>query len=559
VALSVPAAVAAAGPTTLAEARYILAEVGNNNNKFWTAARLSDNSVVATWGRVGAKPTASTKRFSSVADAASYFALKVREKEKKGYTPQQIVFDMGAALALGDAPGSSKPAKIDADLVARDILGSSTSSVTAPPNGTADVVAFATAWRARSSAGAGAQLSSTSPTVEANGAAAADAAVLERLVRYLVAQNVHEIKEATGGAMSYSSTDGLFRTPLGVVTEPAIVAARALLDRIAPLVAAGNFADVQWRALLNGYLNAVPRNVGSRRPTPQSIFPDVAALQRDHQLLDSLAGSLQVLAARRAQAAADEAAAAATAAGGSAAAPAGGQPRPRLFDVALRLVGEGEREDPRAPSMANVLSAPAPAALASGEIFRAVSALHLATARPGHASHGLRLRRLYHLDIRSMSRAHAERGAAVGNIFRLWHGTRVGNLLSILRGGLQVPPASSPHVTGRMFGDGIYGSDCSTKALNYALGAAPGQRTSTLRSAFARGDDGKGDSYFAFLADYAMGTPFEPSGFSGASGLPKPGFSSTWAKARKTGLANDEMIVYDAAQVRPLFLAEFKR
>ena len=114
-----------------------------------------------------------------------------------------------------------------------------------------------------------------------------------------------------------------------------------------------------------------------------------------------------------------------------------------------------------------------------------------------------------------------------------------------------------------MFGDGIYGSDCSTKALNYAIGAAPGQRGSAsgARSGGAAGDDGgddgEGDSSFAFLADYAMGKHFEPSTYGGG-GLPRPGFDSTWAKASMTSLANDEMIVYDSAHVRPVYLAEFK-
>ena len=338
--------------------------------------------------------------------------------------------------------------------------------------------------------------------------------------------------------MTYSSIDGLVRTPLGVLTEPAVASARALFDRIAPLVATGNYSDPQWRALLNEYLATVPRNVGSRRPTPSSIFPTVAALQQEHQLLDSLAGSLQVLAARRAQA---EKGAAADAA-------AAGATRPRLFDVSIVPVVVGEQEDSSRPSTANTRAIlPVPL---TGKIFRNVRSLISATARGSHlATHRLALRRLYHLDIRSMSKAHAERGARLGNYMRLWHGTRAGNLLSIMRSGLQVPPASSPHVTGRMFGDGIYGSDCSTKALNYAVGAAPGQRNSSVG-----GDD---DSCFAFLADFATGVVHEPP--TSGCNLPAPGSHSSWARAHETGLLNDEMIVYDSAQVRPVFLAEFQR
>ena len=34
----------------------------------------------------------------------------------------------------------------------------------------------------------------------------------------------------------------------------------------------------------------------------------------------------------------------------------------------------------------------------------------------------------------------------------------------------RVPPANASHCTGRMFGNGVYFSDQSTKALNYAYG-----------------------------------------------------------------------------------------
>ncbi|WP_430326539.1 hypothetical protein, partial [Salmonella enterica] len=61
-------------------------------------------------------------------------------------------------------------------------------------------------------------------------------------------------------------------------------------------------------------------------------------------------------------------------------------------------------------------------------------------------------------------------GKKVGNIKELWHGTRVGNVLSIMKGGFVIPPSNASHVTGRMFGNGVYFSDQSTKSLNYAYG-----------------------------------------------------------------------------------------
>ena len=79
-------------------------------------------------------------------------------------------------------------------------------------------------------------------------------------------------------------------------------------------------------------------------------------------------------------------------------------------------------------------------------------------------------------------------GVTVGNVQELWHGTRAGNLLSILRAGFTIPPANAPHVTGRMFGNGVYFSDQSTKSLNYRLrnGAASERRSCRRKATGAR-------------------------------------------------------------------------
>src|SRR5207237_10291665 len=84
--------------------------------------------------------------------------------------------------------------------------------------------------------------------------------------------------------------------------------------------------------------------------------------------------------------------------------------------------------------------------------------------------------RVHEVEIGPMREAFERRGRRIGNVMELWHGTRAGNLLSILKSGFVVPPPSAPHVTGRMFGDGIYFSDQSTKSLNYAHGHSNGSR-----------------------------------------------------------------------------------
>ena len=99
-------------------------------------------------------------------------------------------------------------------------------------------------------------------------------------------------------------------------------------------------------------------------------------------------------------------------------------------------------------------------------------------------------------------------------------------------------------ITGRMYGDGVYFSDQSTKSLNYATGSAPGQ--------YGGGSQRK----FMLVNDVAMGKPYMATrSFSG--GCPR-GYDSTFAKAGSSGVRNNEMIVYRTSQVRPTYLCEFK-
>ena len=528
----------------ITQARYILADVSANNNKHWVLRMYDDGELVTSWGRVGlGEQTKSLGHFPSQT-RDSVFKARCREKEAKGYKALQVVATDGGATAA--SPSASAASALEA--ATRDILGAGAPAPTAAP--------------APSSAPDAAPLAPPPP---------ADSA-LERLVKLLVQQNVHDVKLASGGQIQ-ADESGLFRTPLGIVTAPALARARVLLSLMAPLVAAGAFGDPAWPALLSEYLQLVPRNVGLQRPSAARLFPTPAVLQRENQLLDSLAGSLQMLEARRVQAAA---AAAAAAAAGSALAP---PPPPRLFDVSLRLVAVGEEEDPAALSTAGALwhvegantpsdaaAAAAAAAAAGSQIFRNIRSLQYQTARKEHPASALRLKRVYHFAHNPMRAAfnRSVGGGAVGNVMRLWHGTRVGNLLSILRTGLVVPPATSSHVTGRMFGDGIYASQVSTKALNYSYGAAPGQWRSGSSGRGSKGSSSSGgeeeeegtESYFALLLDVAMGRVHHPAKWG--SNLPAADSDSTWARAKDVGLSNDEMIVYRSEQVNPRFLCEFK-
>lgn len=124
--------------------------------------------------------------------------------------------------------------------------------------------------------------------------------------------------------------------------------------------------------------------------------------------------------------------------------------------------------------------------------------------------------------------------AKLGNEMQLFHGSRNSNILSILLNGLMVPPRSAGFVNGRMFGDGIYGADCSTKALNYATGYWGGRK-----------DHNK---VYVFVTRFAMGKmqKCKTQQNYGAD----PGFDSVHGLSDRHGgaLINDEYIVYDTRQ-----------
>ena len=159
-----------------------------------------------------------------------------------------------------------------------------------------------------------------------------------------------------------------------------------------------------------------------------------------------------------------------------------------------------------------------------------------------HVTSGYKIKKVYKVKIGAMNDAYEKNGKKIGNIMELWHGSKCSNLLSILKKGLIIPPSSSGHVTGRMFGDGLYFSDQSTKALNYATNFW--------------GSGGSTRRVFMFLADVAMGKAYTPSGWS--SSLPKRGYDSTFAKAGQSGVRNNEHIVYNTYQANLKYLIEFE-
>ena len=326
---------------------------------------------------------------------------------------------------------------------------------------------------------------------------------LKELVDFLVKENVHNIVAASGGSITYDTSSAQFKTPLGVILPEQIAEARELLDDMSVHVMANDYSNRQLSRDLQKYLRLVPHAVGMSKISPELILPNPKALQTENNLLDGIQASFNDIQ--------------------SGVVPKGKTKKaktPKLFDVTLDVVRNRTT-------------------LARIKKYFNDTKLNM------HASSRCKVKKVYEVKIGSMHTAYEKVGIPIGNVMELWHGTKCSNLLSILKVGLIIPRSSSGHVTGRMFGDGLYFSDQSTKALNYAGGYAPGQNRygSTKR-------------VFMFLADVAMGRHYVPSGWT--SSLPKSGYDSTFAKAGKSGVRNNEQIVYNTNQANLKYLIEFE-
>ncbi len=329
----------------------------------------------------------------------------------------------------------------------------------------------------------------------------------ERLIDYLVRVNAHTITAQT--SLTYDTSRGTFSTPLGIVTQDAITEARQLLNEIGLLVHLRDYDSPKWPQVVNQYLRIIPQNMGMRRPDPRFLYPDQNAVVAQNNILDGLEASLQLVLSGSS--------------GGDSA-----QKAEQVFECKLHLVENGQVID-RIRKMYR----------------KTLSKMH-------YEASGYDVHRIFEVEIASMQRAFEIYGSKLDNIWELFHGTKAGNLLSILKGGYFIPPKSASYVTARNFGNGVYFSDISTKSLQYALGNAPGQtRTGATY-----------DVTYMLVNLVAMGKYYHPKSTSEARYLPKPGYDSSWAKGSiqhpsdHASVQNNEMIVYRVDQINPQFLIE---
>ncbi len=316
------------------------------------------------------------------------------------------------------------------------------------------------------------------------------------LIKYLAEVNIHQITHST--SIRYNAKTATFSTPLGVLTPDAILEARRLLTKIKS-ANDGGFSSNARHSLICDYFRLVPADFGVRIPSSNSLLDTFDKITKQNSILDALDAAL------------------------SSSAPTASTDK--IFACKLTKLPHWTDEGKAK--------------------FREIKSLYEKTSNTKHQTHGLKLTRIYEVEIEDMKKSFDETAQKIGNIRTdLWHGTKASNLLSILKNGLIIPPSSASHCTGRMFGNGIYTSNQSTKALNYATNYWNSSGASKQKT-------------FMFLTEVALGKMNKPKNRNGS--FPKAGTDSTWIEAGTCGVLNHEAIVYQASQINLKYLCEFSQ
>lgn len=312
-----------------------------------------------------------------------------------------------------------------------------------------------------------------------------------KLIERLTEENVHNILSSTN--LKFSKDDGLFSTPLGVVDDNSIKKARNILNRMSDYVKNNDFNNEDYIKLLNNYLTLIPQKVG--RILKNDIYSNLDDIKCQNDIIDSLEISNQ--------------------------------------KIINNVVNKSEVDKIFSCEIKSVKDI---------SVINYIDNKFKSTKQSIHKSFPFKLKNVYSVKIDKQSNEFKLKGEPLGEIWELWHGTKISNLLSILMNGLVIVPENNSNVTGRMFSNGLYFSDQSTKALNYSMGYWDGKYTSNC---------------FAFLCDVAMGKYYTPK--SCRESLPKPGYDSTYAKGGYSGVINNEMIVPNIYQTNLKYLIEFEK
>lgn len=314
-----------------------------------------------------------------------------------------------------------------------------------------------------------------------------------RLINTIVQENIHSITSNT--TMTFTSRG--FETPLGPVTESHLDTATDALNGLRDLLNGYermDSDDTEVRQTNSEYLTLIPRKVGRIISADDMVItPD--DLANEYELIDTLRTAVKAGLSTDSDT------------------PAG-------MDIDMALLSTDHADWNRLES-------------------RFETTKH----RNHHAISGYKVKNIFTLDIPDVTKNFRKMESKLGNVEELFHGTKTANMLSIALNGLIIPPTGAAHVTGRMFGNGVYGANCSTKALNYAVG-------------YWGGNQNRSNTAYVLITQFAMGKT-HIARRSQTSGVPS-GYDSIWAKSGQA-LLNDELIVYNTDQVTITHILELEK
>lgn len=332
------------------------------------------------------------------------------------------------------------------------------------------------------------------------------------LIDYMTKVNIHNITSFSGNKIQYNYDKGMFQTELGLVSQAVIDSARDVLIGVGDCVAKGDYGN-SLLEYTRSYLMSIPQNIGRQRLELKEFWSDLGKVQQQNSVLDGLQASLIQ----------------ATSTPSKPNAPV--VQEEQVFNVQLDVVSDSK-------------------------ITKEIFDYYYDTRSTMHNCYSYTPKKMWQVTIGNMKEKFDKDGAKMSNVVPAFHGTSSENLLSLLKSGFLVNPPSSAHISGKLFGSGVYGAPLKridgkiikgsgSKALNYATnfwGGKASQRT------------------FMFFMNMAMGKFYTPSARNYQSiSYPVKGYDSTWAFGEHSGVRNDEAIVYRASQCNITYLVEFEK
>lgn len=319
--------------------------------------------------------------------------------------------------------------------------------------------------------------------------------ILEKLLIKLEKINRHQLLSVSGGNIDI--VNGQVQTPLGLVTLDSVSEAKKKLLSLNQFVTTNDLTR-EYISTLEEYLTLVPQKIPSRRGWHNNFFTEFTNFQNQNSLLEQIELSIKNYAPK--------------------------DPTPEDNTIVSKVFGYSL-------SLLN-----------DDKIFNDINEFYKRGINKQHVTRGYKLQKIYVLHNEEKQKKYDEIAAKLGNIKKLWHGTRAVNLLSIMKSGLFCPPRDGNYtISGLMFGRGVYFSDQSTKSLNYA-------------TPYWSGGKNELDEIYMLNASVAMGKEYTPK--NPINALPS-GYDSVYAKAGYSGVMNNEMIVPDDNQFKLDYLCEF--